>query len=236
MNTSHEQGHEDILEAILVGDLSPTAPRAKTLLDSCELCRRQLAELQALESLLQQAGAEERATLAEAAECKNAPGLDSVESVLHSMAGQPTAIPQLVPAPEQGARRPSPWRLLVGLAAAAALVLMLNTLLGPGPEEPPLWLGSGNLELIAPLGPQASSQAIEAFAWNGPLPPGGWFEIRVLNGETVVLERRLSTSPWTLTPNEQQELPASFTWEVRTLDASGSPSASATGRADFPPH
>src|SRR5688572_5241291 len=103
---------EELLAAVLAGDVAEGDPRLAAL---SAAARERLAELRGLQTLLDRAGADERAAVAE---------LDTD--------AEPRALPRLVPrAADPIARRF--WLRAAGIAAlAAGLVLLLQTFQGDG--------------------------------------------------------------------------------------------------------
>ena len=56
----HSAEHENVIRALITGDMQPEDPRAAVVLTACHECRRQLDELRALAVLLETEAREER--------------------------------------------------------------------------------------------------------------------------------------------------------------------------------
>jgi len=138
-------------------------------------------------------------------------------------------------------RRPHTLRLVTGLAAAAALVLALVQIFTDSegvhpPEDEPIPLGSGSLELLEPSG---QVESYELFRWLGELPPGGRFVLRIFDpenaGEEPVVEVELDDNHWLPDESDRARLPRALRWEVRVVDPFGTVLEAVEGKAEREP-
>ncbi len=124
-------------------------------------------------------------------------------------------------------------RVLAGIAAAAA-VLLLALYLWPGAkeEDPGSVLGDGKIELVAPAG---DVDAWGEFRWTGPDPGRGRYEVLIYRGDDpaappIARGTNLKELRWVPT-EDTGAWPAEILWEVRLLDQTGELEASADARA-----
>lgn len=118
--------------------------------------------------------------------------------------------------------------LLLSLTAAALLLALASAFWLRKADGPhPVPLGPGGIRILSPRGAVSS---FSSFLWEGELPEGGSFELRILdrNG-TVLVEKKLEEPRWS--PTEEVTLPERIRWEVRVVDRMREPHASAGAEA-----
>src|SRR5688572_7042941 len=120
----------------------------------------------------------------------------------------------------------------VGLAAAAAVLLVFWMTSRREPERDRLPLGPDAVRLVHPTGEVAQ---FDRFEWVGELPPGGSFLLILRDAarpdaEPVVREE-LHEPRWIPSAEVLSRLPRELDWEVQILDALGHPRGSNLKRA-----
>ena len=229
MTKPHDPEHAALLEAVLAGERDAGDREVTRRVAECSECRETLAELEALTRELDDAGAHERALVAEASSVAGAAGDGNIEIDAHDGRRSMPA-----PAP-QGARGlaadPRPRWLWPLIAAAAAVMLWLGA---PGtsddpPVEPRVL---GGLEGgLAPSGSVASFA--DGFRWSLERPANGWFVVHVYAdpgdgalGEPLLVSPRLDVDRWQPAEEEVRAWPEKILWEVRSFGAAGEPGPS----------
>ena len=182
---------------------------------------REAADLLESATLADAVGAQERAVLAEVEAMQPGPLDDVVERVIGPLAAR-----------RRGARRASALRLVAGLAAVAALVLVFVEFRSPS-EDPRTdsILGSAQIELIAPA---AVVDAWGEFSWNGPDAGRGRYEIRLFprtDSTASDFARGLNLKETRWLPTDTTTWPRALRWEVRLLDQTGELLDSESGEA-----
>ena len=232
--SEHWKEREDLLAAVLAGELSEEDRRLQELIaQDPELYE----ELKDVASRLESCGSIARQILAEAASRTTAPGSERVEATLRAEI-QRTAGPARS-APPSPPRRPSaaaPW--LVAAAAVLAAVWLAFTFTGrrdvPASGGHDVELGGLPIDELAPAG---KVERIGEFRWRCPLPNDGFFELQIddarreFTGEANLLERIPGLIEPRWTPDEQRVAgwPAKIRWRVRALDGS----RAEIGRSDW---
>ncbi len=130
-----------------------------------------------------------------------------------------------------GGRGSSRWRWILLAASVIALAWIgFETVLAPPGHEvapgnemqgDPILLGDADSALVA-ASPRGVVDAVGEFAWTSSLslPVGGYFEIRVYEGEQPRADRRLlasralEVSPWTVEGAETRGWRGTLCWEV----------------------
>lgn len=185
MMQGHDARHGDLLSQILVGELARDGAEAQELMRQCPACRRQLAELEDLGSLLDRAGSAERKFVREAA---SAPVPPEVLRRFQELASNRV--------PDRLETRPSaPSRRRTALIAAAALsaasllaVWGLRRDHGTSGDDPEVFLGKPetDLEGFSPAGTKAD---LRAFAWRArPLAGDETFTLVIIDLERTELD------------------------------------------------
>lgn len=209
MNGVHDETHEEFLQSLLFDAAAADSAEGRRRLESCPACRAEWVACVELERDLEDAGRVRAEELAAVDSAEGAPGEARVATILRALAraGRPAA-------PRR--RRTALW--LVTAAAAAGLVLAV--FLGRRDEpaaRPGIRLGAA-LECVAPKGTVARYQP---FHWRGDLPPGGWFEVTVLDeeGGSLLRSGRIRTNVWDPGTEARAALPPRIAWEVAAHDA-----------------
>ena len=216
--SGHPAAHEEILSAILAGDLNPDDERARALTEKCATCRESLEEMRGVAERLDAGRTIREDVLAEANAIKDAPGLADVERVLLAQS--------------RGSRRLSPG-ITIGIAAAALLVVALwlgRSYLFDGGGEPPhrgeILIGDHEITAVAPLG---TVDDFDEFRWEFELPPNGVFEVIVYDatsgqkGEEIGRSGELDEPFWRPPVGESSGWKNAILWEVQAFDNSRFP-------------
>jgi len=119
-------------------------------------------------------------------------------------------------------------RSLVPLLSAAAVLLALGMALWftRAGDSAPVSLGPGGIRILAPRGAVPS---FPTFLWEGELPTGGSYMLRILNEEgQEVVKKRLEVSHWS---PEGVSLPERIRWEVHVVDRMSEPLSSDAAEA-----
>jgi hypothetical protein len=213
----HTAAHEELLAALLAGELGRDDPAVEAVLAACEHCSERLAELESTAERLTAAAEEERSILAEASRPRRSPGTERLEARLRELA--------LVEAHARPRRRTLFWLVAAGIAGS----LFAWTLLSDGGRgaEPPVILGE-SLRLLRPVGTVKSFDVPFVWEYEGPAP-GGFRVLIYEDGEDGRLlheEPRWMEKTWTPEPSLVAGWPARIRWEIEPLDAFGDPVAS----------
>lgn len=231
---AHSPEHEAILSQVLLGDLAEDDAKARAVLESCSICREQLAAFRDVETRAQAAGEFQRLVLEESEKIVDAPGLDQVEAVLGELEDRPNAAPA-------NRVRPLPWVVWpLSAAAAAIVVLWVSGFLTTEPTTEP----SHEILLGVPIQgmePQGQVGEYGTFRWRHSLPTGGWFVVRVFDAEapagTAALQqsKKLFDFQWQPARESEQTWPDSIRWTVQAYSATGQLSATGESRATRDP-
>ena len=217
MNAMLSAEHQELLNRVLTGDVSPEDPRVQAAVQASRAFRSELAELRRVSELLDAAARDERETL------------DSIDWERQDVPGADVVAPFLRARARELHHRRRFLRRSLAAAAAAALVAggyLVRALLSErqGPSQGEITLGSGGLEL---LGARAPDGGFGSFRWRYDLPPGGWYEIRVWGvgeqGERTKLagETHLTAPQWSAPPEAVANWPDTVHWEVRAYGPTG---------------
>lgn len=230
---------------VIAGDLEPTDDAVAAVLEADPGLAKTVRELRQTARSLDAAARWRDDVLEELDSIADAPGADHVAAVLFAEAGlgsdsarQDSARQDSVRRADESFRPPSRTIPREALAAAAALLVLAAGWLVlhpwdrvPTPADPP----SGELRLDAssPIraltpGAATSLNALE-FGWESSvsLPPAGYFEVRVYEGESPLEARRVGRSPrldataWKPTEDERARWKGVMCWEVQAFDATG---------------
>ena len=240
---------EALLAPVIAGDLEPSDDAVAAVLEADPGLAESVGELRQTARTLEAAARWRDDILEELDSIADAPGSDRVAAVLFDEAGlgsDPTRQdPARIDTPRRdstpsGESFPSPSRAIPreALAAAAALLVLAAGWLVlhpwdrvPVPADPPtgeLHLDAGGqLRALAPVD-ETSLDALE-FGWESSvsLPPAGYFEVRVYEGESPLEERRVGRSPrldrtpWKPAEAERSGWKGVLCWEVQAFDANG---------------
>jgi hypothetical protein len=214
---AHAREHELMLEAALAGDIESSDARLLERLHSCEECHTRYQELIAVRALLDDAGRDERDTLAAINYDREVPGSDRVAPFVRAMVAQ------------RQARRTS-WnrRTLAWAASAAAGIVAVGWLVrwlmprAEGPNEVMLGASQGD-----EMTPNKAVREYEQLRWSLSVPPGGHCELRIWDvthagaPQLLVTKTALHASQWPDPPESTTSWPDKIRWEVRVFDATG---------------
>ena len=214
--------HDEFVEALLSGEKDPGDPRViQFLADKPEVAQR-VVELSGLADQLDEAGKEQRETLAESFDSLPVEDKANVAAELGElMAGGSATATQTMTAKPLGRDRLS--LLLFAAAILAALPFAWNAfLIAPrgdtGPSD--VMLGSNPFELEAVRSEESSPSGLR---WSYQLSTGGWFSIVITDpaagDETPALHEipRYTGNEW----KPSEHLPSLIRVEIKALDASG---------------
>lgn len=221
MNAPHTEGHEALLVAALADDSGEHVRELEARLANCSECRARFEELTAVRALLDQAGREERETLAELDLTATVPGSDTVAPLVRKLASQ-----------RQHRLRSSRLRLVTLLvASAAAAVLFVGWLVRvlvpdrPG-DHRGTTLGQTHTGQHSPKG---TGQSFELFKWDDELPDGGTFDLVIsdpsksADDAVLLIVRGLEANQCSVPPERTSTWPARIRWELRLYDATHQP-------------
>ena len=220
-----------LLERALVGDPLTAAERAA--LEGSPEHAAALEDLMDLQSDLSRAGERElEGILAEARGVEQWPGREAFHDRLGGLVEERVRL-----------KRKRRWSVIGVLVAAAAAVLLVQTLRGRGEDLPNVGVpGPGGFDsaVLGPaedwqLEPHGDVQKLETFTWVYELPPGGWFELRIWDASAAdesepLVELELEEPRW----EADRELPATVTWEVRAVGPAGLLAAVSTDARRLP--
>jgi len=220
--------HDELLQRLATGELSPAdEPAAAELANSTELRERWVA-LQKLQAALGVAGSERREILEEPS------GTDEAELEQAIMdRAQSIFVPSVLPtvAPAQPTRPVRVFPIAIAAALMLGFGLWLSSQSGPATQRDPIVpsvLGE-SLELLRPVG---AVTRYDEFRWHHELEPGYHFELILWDEETG---EELWSSPRTqstsFTPPPELNLPDRLRWQVWILDAQGNPVTSGASEA-----
>lgn len=205
---AHDDRLEAFLQRLLTESDDPLADLAASeYADSVE-CRELLESLMSTESELQSAGRFAREAL-EDSKMGTASDAELVAEVLGQAMGRAAPKPS-------GAS----WgRIVGGLVAAAAAILLFVWLRDPGPGGNGPLGGPDAWTLLEPVGDGAS---FERFAWEGPGLEGGWCELRIFGPESgdapLKVVQDLETLFWVPDTTESDAWPDTIRWRLTIFD------------------
>jgi len=120
--SKHDPEHEELLLAVVAGDVPPNAPEVRERTSECATCAARLARLRSVTQRLDEEAQEELAILALAERMDDAPGTERIEAFREHPEYRRYGVD---PARRPGGRPVLPWAAaIVGLAAAALLVVV----------------------------------------------------------------------------------------------------------------
>jgi hypothetical protein len=233
--TAHTPEHEALLVAALADERVEHAGEWVARLAQCEECRQRFEKLCAVRDLLDDAGREERDTLASLDLNQSVPGSDTVEPFVRALAQKR----------KRQLRSAHTRRVALWAASAAAGVLFVGWVVRL--LAPPSPVGANDTLLgahkKASCSPDSPVVEYGEFKWDLPLPPQGEFELVIWDDrpdaplDAVFRKPKLDTNSWTLSPAEARALPDKIRWEVHVFDATGAqlPGLPST-RAERSPH
>lgn len=202
----HPDDHVAMLEELLGGE-DPRVAFSRSRLASCTECRAWFDDLMAVSAVLDKAGADVRRVVAVARQSDTAPGEARTESVLRQQF--------------QMRHRARARARVATLVAAVALLGVVGWLAAPAGDasRPVTVLGANGFVADAPIGAVAAYGVLE---WHGPLPPGGWYVVRVLDPARNLIDQspRLTAPRWQPDAQVQQRWPDRIRWEVRVFHPS----------------
>lgn len=222
----HPALHDDLLPGLLAEAADPRHALAGSALADCGECQRAVDETLALTEQLERAGRDALTTVSLAESVRDAPGEERVAAALD---------PLLAPISDE--RRRVPW-LGLALAVAAAGALFVLFVIDPlgAPDEAfgQSRVGSGSIQLEHPLG---AVDSWGTFAWSSEVPADGWFSVRVLDADGVLVAEspEVRATLWTVDAEETQGWPERLTWEVRRYDSASVHLDTAFGEAWLSP-
>jgi hypothetical protein len=210
--SQHGREHEELLAALLAGELAATDPRAVELLAGCERCRASFSALRDVAAQLARAASAQEEDRAAIESAPPAPGEELVLARLE----------ELAPVERRSSRR------LWGLAAAAALLFaclwLVRAFVGEEPRE--TWLHEQDLHLIEPLD---GARSFERFTWKYDKDASSYtltiYAGADAGGTRLVEIPKWKESTWTSDKKTLTELPGRIYWEVQAFDAFGQPLA-----------
>ncbi|MEM7305460.1 MAG: hypothetical protein AAF682_02260 [Planctomycetota bacterium] len=219
--SDHPEEHEDLIRAVVVGDVLPDAPEVEERSASCPVCAAELGRLARTQSLLADEAQEDAELLALAAEMGRAPGGDRIAAFTdHPEFGR-------YQAKDRGPSGLRGWLLTAGVAAAAAAVVLL--VLNAGDGAPPIEPVPGG------TGPLLSDSSVALEPFDGfdddlvlRFAPGSAIEADVAEYEVVVegagadYRRTFFTADqqWS-DPTEVREFPPTISVTVHAKDVAG---------------
>ena len=220
-SAGHTPEHEALLVAALADEGYDGAGAWSARLAQCAQCRRLFEKLSAVRELLEDAGREERETLAGLDWNQNVPGSEAVAPLVRALAQKR----------KQQLRSIRARRVVLWTASAAAGVLVVGwiaRLLAPGARDG----GNGTLlsaQSRTSCSPTGGVVEYDKFEWQTAPPPGGWCELIIWDDgpnprdQPLIRKPKLESSTWTPTPQELRTLTNKIRWEVHFYDASGGP-------------
>jgi hypothetical protein len=217
----HSPEHETLLVAALADEGYAGAGAWSARLAECEQCRQLFEKLSAVRDLLEDAGREERETLAGLDWNQSVPGSEAVAPLVRALAHKR----------KQQLRSVRARRAVLWTASAAAGVLVagwIARLLVPPAHtaSTDTLLGAQTKSSCTPHGAVVE---YTKFEWETAPPAGGWCELIIRDDgpnapdEPLIREPKLETSSWTPTPQETRKLTDKIRWEVHVYDGSGAP-------------
>jgi len=225
----HHDTHEDRLLDLVASTEDPSAAFQASELSACATCGELLEGYAHLSRALERSGRQERKSAQLAEGVRDAPGEELVERVLRPRLENP-------PEPASPGERPPkvPWLSVLGAVVAAALLVQFF-LYDPfsTPKESYGAQTSGGdqeLEITYPIGEVATWTG---FSWEGELPPGSSFYVRVadLDGGLLSETKALQATTWIPEADQTATWPDHIRWDARIMDASGIQLSRAWGRA-----
>jgi hypothetical protein len=215
MIRAHDTEHEKLLEQLTCGDLEREDPKLVAVLEECAECRDRVSGLESVSDLLELAALEQRETLADPNTDADLPGRDLVGPFIRARLAE---------------RRRSRW---LHYAAAAAVIASAGggwwamNRLGPvSPQSPqsggsdgPVLLGSKAFRFEGLQ--EGGALELGPIQWEFGLPPGGSYELELLNAQGAPLTpgERLQQSEWIPSPEEVERLPDEFRLRLTAYDA-----------------
>ena len=216
------QEHAAWLEPLLVEGPDAAPQEVLKKIQNCPLCAPEFTDLARLQASFDQVGRDQR----EALEAARVAGSDEEEFVRHALERQVAF--SASEAPQSTSRRPHRPRLLgivVGLASAAALLLILSRAFrdeASDPEPRETVLSPWAVQILAPKG---EVKRFDIFRWHDPEGNAADSRIRVFaredGGRVQLLERVLEGHELAVTATEREAWPERIEWSLEILDRSG---------------
>lgn len=194
--------NEELLIAVLAGDVSEQDARVQRARSEDPQFARQLDELRGIERRLSAARPQ---------------GINELSAI----EGEAEIVEEF----QQSVRPARRWSGPAGLLAIAAGIIGLfwvGTLFlaGENPGSKPITL-SGQLEGYAPVG---TVEGFDVFRWPDPLPPNGSYELMIRaadSGAQLILVEGLESAEWKPDATQALSWPARIEWRLTVLDGSG---------------
>jgi hypothetical protein len=198
---AHDPAHEELLQALLAGDLAPGAAAARELLENCAECARRWRELEKLAGAIDSVDRERREVLKAASVARSVPGSDLVAATLER------ARRDTLGGAAQKPARASTWK--VALLAAALLVIGFfvgRALVPSDGDRADTYLGHTAIELRGEIQELSPGTPIRWHYAAGK--DRGPFRVMVRD-ETGQYAREfpVGTAEWTPTREELRDLP-----------------------------
>ena len=218
--TRHGAEHEAQLVAALADDGAVREGAYSSRIPDCPECRARFAKLIAVRELLDDAGREERETLAELDWKSSVPGSDVVAPFVRGLAEQRRN--------RLRADRQRRWIVWVASAAASLLVigwiarLVLRQDVSSAPND--ITLGPTQQVRMSPQGPV---REYSPFEWALELPSQGHFELRIWDdragaaADPFAKRTDLDQPRCPFSPEQTRTWPDKIRWQVLAYDATG---------------
>jgi hypothetical protein len=210
MNTSHDERHEALLQALLARDRTREDPEVVRRLAECEHCRERIDELETVVGALDDIESDMRAILSTPRSSAQATIEARIRPTLERLRDEDQ--PRSREHPSKAPRR-WPWLVL----AAAVLLAGFFIVRSQGPKVRPIdELLGDKIVLVSPgefLGPD------DIFECRYEAPPGTHFEFHVddMNGNPILIAPQ-GEPRWKPTPKERARIPQHFRWRVEAID------------------
>jgi hypothetical protein len=212
----HPEQHERLLQQVLIGESTAEEPGFRQQLETCEECRRQVAQLGELQESLDRAAQEEQDVLQEV--------VDRNYQELPEYNVDAPLLRHIKPSVEAVGSAPRVNWMWFGMLAAALffLFVLLRVLPDSASSSPPQQLlGPSVLECLHPVG---KVEEFDTFRWRSASNGASYYEVVVRDPDSdqiLLQESRIGQNQWTPTAEELRQLPTAIRWEVRACDLSG---------------
>lgn len=201
-----EEQAEELLRRVMTGELARDDAEVVRAAEASPEFRAALDGMLDVVSILDGDAEVERETLTGAAQMTGAPGQELVQSTLDQLL-------------DEGRPATFPWKPLLAVAAAlVALLAVVSQLGGPEPDRPDgQMMGAG----IRDLWPTGIVGAVPEFRWQGDLPAGAVFELRIWHADDYPdgspwKEVELTDTAWTPSEEALDEMPRRGHWSVKS--------------------
>jgi hypothetical protein len=209
MNTTHDERHEALLQAVLTRDRTRADPEIARLLAACARCREQLEGLEQVLAGLDELDHERRTVMATprsdaqaAIEARIRPTLERLRDEDRLKQGGTSA----------PASRRWPWLVLAAATVLAGFFIARSLRPRARPDDQTL---GGKIELVSPgetLGPA------DVFECRFEAPRGTRFKFHVGDASGGILAVEKGEPRWKPTTEERAQFPQHFRWWVTTID------------------